>query len=240
MLDFNAPEFLVVAIVALLVIGPKDLPKMLRVVGNWVGRARGVARQFRSGLDTMIRESELAEKVLAEAANRFSFPPSPAFAFGVSQGGAIALQTVARSPGTWRGVASVATFRSLDRPVLRSAEELIPESLHSCCPLAALCVSCGTKLRAGYWPADVRPVDAAAKLHLPVFIAHGDRDAYMDIDQAREIFAAVPSSRKQFRVVAGGDHSRVLSIGSTALYADLCQFFLEALQPEVTATERGE
>lgn len=61
MLDFNAPEFLVVAIVALIVIGPKDLPKAMRFLGKWVGRARGVARQFRSGFDNMIRESELAE-----------------------------------------------------------------------------------------------------------------------------------------------------------------------------------
>ena len=61
MLDFNAPEFLVVAIVALLVIGPKDLPKAMRFVGKWVGKARGVARQFRSGFDTMVREAELAE-----------------------------------------------------------------------------------------------------------------------------------------------------------------------------------
>ena len=61
MLDFNAPEFLVVAIVALLVIGPKDLPRALRFLGKWVGRARGVARQFRTGVDTMIRESELAD-----------------------------------------------------------------------------------------------------------------------------------------------------------------------------------
>ena len=61
MLDFNAPEFLVVAIVALLVIGPKDLPKAMRFLGKWVGKARGVARQFRSGFDSMVRESELAE-----------------------------------------------------------------------------------------------------------------------------------------------------------------------------------
>lgn len=61
MLDFNAPEFLVVAIVALLVIGPKDLPKAMRFVGNWVGKARRVAGQFRAGLDTMVREAELAE-----------------------------------------------------------------------------------------------------------------------------------------------------------------------------------
>ena len=61
MLDFNAPEFLIVGIVALLVIGPKDLPKAMRLVGHWVGKARRVASQFRSGFDTMVREAELAE-----------------------------------------------------------------------------------------------------------------------------------------------------------------------------------
>jgi len=61
MLDFNISEMAIVALVALLVIGPKDLPKAMRVVGHWVGRARGVARQFRAGFDTMVREAELEE-----------------------------------------------------------------------------------------------------------------------------------------------------------------------------------
>jgi sec-independent protein translocase protein TatB len=61
MLDFNFSEMAVVALVALVVIGPKDLPKALRVIGYWVGKARGVARQFRSGFDEMVREAELAE-----------------------------------------------------------------------------------------------------------------------------------------------------------------------------------
>ena len=61
MLDFNFSEMAVVAVVALLVIGPKDLPKAMRVIGHWVGRARGVARQFRAGFDEMVREAELAE-----------------------------------------------------------------------------------------------------------------------------------------------------------------------------------
>ncbi len=61
MFGVDSTEFLVVAVVALLVIGPKDLPHVLRKVGNWVGKARGVARHFRSGIDTMIRESELDE-----------------------------------------------------------------------------------------------------------------------------------------------------------------------------------
>ena len=61
MLDVAPTELLLVAVVALLVIGPKDLPRAMRFVGKWVGKARGVARQFRTGIDTMIRESELAE-----------------------------------------------------------------------------------------------------------------------------------------------------------------------------------
>jgi sec-independent protein translocase protein TatB len=61
MFDIAPTELLLCAIVALVVIGPKDLPKAMRVLGYWVGRARGVARHFRSGIDTMIRESELAE-----------------------------------------------------------------------------------------------------------------------------------------------------------------------------------
>ena len=52
---------MLVAFVALIVIGPKDLPKAMRVVGYWVGKARGVARQFRSGFDAMVREAELEE-----------------------------------------------------------------------------------------------------------------------------------------------------------------------------------
>jgi sec-independent protein translocase protein TatB len=61
MFGIDSSEFLLVALVALVVIGPKDLPKAMRVVGYWVGRARGVARQFRSGFDAMVREAELEE-----------------------------------------------------------------------------------------------------------------------------------------------------------------------------------
>jgi sec-independent protein translocase protein TatB len=61
MLDIAPSEMLAVAIIALLVIGPKDLPRVMRVVGQWVGKARGMARHFRSGFDNMIREAELED-----------------------------------------------------------------------------------------------------------------------------------------------------------------------------------
>nr|WP_047166489.1 Sec-independent protein translocase protein TatB [Sphingomonas sp. Y57] len=61
MLDVAPTELLLVALVTLVVIGPKDLPRAMRFVGQWVARARGVARHFRSGIDEMIRQAELEE-----------------------------------------------------------------------------------------------------------------------------------------------------------------------------------
>ena len=61
MFGIDSSEFLVICLVALVVIGPKDLPRVMRTVGQWVGRARGMASHFRAGVDNMIRESELAD-----------------------------------------------------------------------------------------------------------------------------------------------------------------------------------
>lgn len=61
MFDVAPTELLLCAVVALLVIGPKDLPNAMRTLGRWVGRARGVARHFRSGFDDMVRQAELEE-----------------------------------------------------------------------------------------------------------------------------------------------------------------------------------
>lgn len=84
MFDVASSEFLLVMLVALVVIGPKDLPRVLSAVGKWVGKARSVAAQFRSGFDEMVRESELAdlEKKWKAENDRImmAHPPEPAFA----------------------------------------------------------------------------------------------------------------------------------------------------------------
>jgi sec-independent protein translocase protein TatB len=61
MFDLGTSELLLIAIVALLVIGPKDLPKAMRVVGQWAGKGRAMARHMRSGFDEMMRQAELEE-----------------------------------------------------------------------------------------------------------------------------------------------------------------------------------
>ncbi|NNE49249.1 MAG: twin-arginine translocase subunit TatB [Altererythrobacter sp.] len=61
MFDIGAAELLVIVVVAIIVIGPKDMPRALRTAGSWIGKVRKVSAHFRSGIDTMIRESELEE-----------------------------------------------------------------------------------------------------------------------------------------------------------------------------------
>lgn len=61
MFDIGASELLVIVIVAVLVIGPKDLPLALRTAGRWIGKIRRVSAQFRTGFDAMVREAEMED-----------------------------------------------------------------------------------------------------------------------------------------------------------------------------------
>lgn len=61
MFDIGASELLVIIIVAVIVIGPKDMPLAMRTAGRWIGKVRKVSAHFRTGIDAMVREAELEE-----------------------------------------------------------------------------------------------------------------------------------------------------------------------------------
>ena len=61
MFDIGGTELLLMAVVALVIIGPKDLPRVLRVIGQYTGKARTMTRHLRSGFDEMLRQAELEE-----------------------------------------------------------------------------------------------------------------------------------------------------------------------------------
>lgn len=54
-------EMLIIGILALVVVGPKDLPLMLRKLGRWTAKLRGMAQEFRTGFDELARQAELDE-----------------------------------------------------------------------------------------------------------------------------------------------------------------------------------
>ncbi|MSP88460.1 MAG: twin-arginine translocase subunit TatB [Alphaproteobacteria bacterium] len=61
MFDFAWSEMALIAVVALVVLGPKELPYLLRTAGQWVAKARELARDFQGQVDEMVREAELAD-----------------------------------------------------------------------------------------------------------------------------------------------------------------------------------
>ena len=61
MFNIGASEFLVIIIIAILVIGPKDMPNAMRTAGRWIGQVRKVSTHFRTGIDAMVREAELED-----------------------------------------------------------------------------------------------------------------------------------------------------------------------------------
>ena len=61
MFDIGPSELLLIVIVAVIAIGPKELPGALRAAGRWIGQMRRMSAHFRNGLDAMIREAEMEE-----------------------------------------------------------------------------------------------------------------------------------------------------------------------------------
>ena len=68
MFDIGWSEMAIIALVALIVIGPKDLPRTMKTIAHWMRKARSLTREFQSGIDEMVREAELedARKALEE------------------------------------------------------------------------------------------------------------------------------------------------------------------------------
>lgn len=61
MIGIDTSHLIILAVLALIFIGPKELPGAMRIVGRWVGQVRGMARHFQSGIEAAIREAELEE-----------------------------------------------------------------------------------------------------------------------------------------------------------------------------------
>jgi pimeloyl-ACP methyl ester carboxylesterase len=153
---------------------------------------------------------------------------TPLFLFGVSQGAAIALQAAAHPAWSIRGVASVCAFTSLTQPIDTSADHL-PLVIRDLKPLTTRACALGIYCRAGFFPQQISPLQAASHLQCPVFLCHGSKDGFIPVQSARDLYQAVPHEQKTLRIIEDASHHNVLSTGSTELYADICEFFINSL-----------
>ncbi len=72
MFDIGWQELFVVAVLAIIVVGPKDIPRAIRTVTGWLRKAKGMARDFQNGMEDIVREVEL-EDIRKEAEEAAGF-----------------------------------------------------------------------------------------------------------------------------------------------------------------------
>ncbi|WP_372006542.1 Sec-independent protein translocase protein TatB [Tistrella mobilis] len=124
MFDIGWAELALVFVVALIVIGPKDLPVALRAAGVWIGRLRRMAREFQSSVDEVLRESELKElRDRAEKASRFDMGEATRRA--IDPDGALERAT---SPVSLEDDAPAARAAAADAPATAPAASASPAS----------------------------------------------------------------------------------------------------------------
>ena len=82
MFDIGWQELFILAVLAIIVIGPKDLPRAIKTITHWIRKARSMARDLQDGLDDVVREAELEDikKEANKAMSGETFDPTGSFA----------------------------------------------------------------------------------------------------------------------------------------------------------------
>ena len=108
MFELDWEKLLLIAVVAIVVIGPKDLPRALRVVGQWVGRARRMGREFPNQFTEAIREAEL-DTVQRDIEEIGKIDPMADIREAAAKAGGEIEQGLKRSPDTTQPAAPAVT-----------------------------------------------------------------------------------------------------------------------------------
>jgi sec-independent protein translocase protein TatB len=154
MFNIGWSEYLIIAVVALIAIGPKELPGVLRMVGQWVGKARKMAAEFQGQFQEAMREAEMADL-------KKSFDEVREAATGFASGDVMtSLQ---------KDVSSALDIADIDKPVAATAEPSTTEAPAASEPAAPVTAEAA--------PAEAMPQGAPAHEGDPA-IAHerADRD----------------------------------------------------------------
>ncbi|MEM8793600.1 MAG: Sec-independent protein translocase protein TatB [Pseudomonadota bacterium] len=121
MLDLGWQELLVIGALALIVVGPKDLPSLLRTLGQYAGKVRGMARDFQRTMDDAARESDLANlKEIKDLGNDIR----KATKFDFEEQGRKAAESLANPPKTANPIDEFEKLKTTPEPAAPAAQEM--------------------------------------------------------------------------------------------------------------------
>jgi alpha-beta hydrolase superfamily lysophospholipase len=166
-------------------------------------------------------ERRIADGVLADARRHFRSPDSPAGIWGMSMGGAFAVNAVARSPKSWKAAVIVASVDSLDG-IVEDKLSTLPMPISN---LLRNELTFMMALRGGRDLHEASPARWVRNVTTPVFVAHGDRDPLISPKRARQLFDAFDSPEKKWVTVPGAHHGNILTT-DMPLFANMSAWFI--------------
>src|SRR5271170_252531 len=167
--DLGWSEILLIGTVALVFIGPKDLPKAMRVAGYWMRKARTLSREFQSSIDQMIREAEL-EEVRQDLKKAAEFNLDKEFHNTIDPTGSL---SESLKPAE---LPNFSETEASSRPVAEGVEPAIEAEAEQPVPLDPSLGDAATSAQAPSEPGSTEPAadePAPAANRLPVAGAHG-------------------------------------------------------------------
>jgi len=166
-------------------------------------------------------ERSLPARLLEDVRRQLGWTPAPAFLWGYSMGGAVALNAAAEADGQWQGLVIVSSFDRLDAVVddhlNRHLGRLVALHTQWFSPVGAWL---------GTPPVDgVQPALIAPHVRLPALVIHGDRDETVDMGRGSALFSALGSADKQWMTVPGAGHRDVF-VTDMPVFAQMAAWML--------------
>jgi uncharacterized protein len=166
-------------------------------------------------------ERSIANNVLADAREYFGDQISPAMIWGLSMGGAYAVDAVSRTPSNWKAIVVISSFDSLEG-VVEDSISSFPKVLVSTISRILFEI---IEFRSGFVVANVQPVQWANKITRPALVAHGDVDSLVSMERGKRLFNAIGSREKLWITVPGANHNNIF-ITDMPLFAAMGEWFI--------------
>lgn len=172
-------------------------------------------------------ERQIPSRVLTEIKSQFGLPDEPAVLWGMSMGGAFAVNAASAPNPDWDAMMVVSSFASLES-VLKSQVHHWGRSLF---PALLSILDIERRLHKQPVISSIQPKAVAHKIMLPSLIVHGDQDHFVSMQQGRELYKSIVSKDKKWLTVKGADHNNVLGT-AMPLYAEMNEWLARVLDKQ--------
>lgn len=169
-------------------------------------------------------EKQLPSKVLEEIRDEFGLPDEPAALWGMSMGGAFAVNAAGETSSDWDAMMIVSSFANLDSVL----ESHIPKPWRALYPAIVSLLDIERSLQQQPKVSAIRPRQSAQRAKLPTLFAHGKQDQFVTMQQGQRLYTALASKDKQWLTVPEAGHGNVLAT-SMPLYAEMSDWLLQRM-----------